>query len=125
MQKPQLWFLLGLAIAFLAVVLVLRARHPADTFTTLMTRGQGYLEKGDSTNAIAAYSKAVSLAPESIDAHLDLAIAYLLAGHNQEVVAKCQQALNLDHNSAAAYYLMGCAYLHLNQPEQAIQAFQD
>jgi len=38
------------------------------------------------------------------------------------VIEQCRQALNLDHNSAAAYYLMGCAHLRLNQPEQAVQA---
>src|SRR4030095_1081409 len=37
---------------------------------------------------------------------------------------QCQEALNLDHESGATYYLMGVAHLHLNQAEQAVQAFQ-
>jgi hypothetical protein len=40
------------------------------------------------------------------------------------VVEQCQQALALDPNSGAADYLLGCAYLRLNQPEPAVKAFQ-
>jgi len=95
-----------------------------DQFTQLMSRGNAFLEKGDSTNAITAYLKAAALAPESLDARLNLANAYLLAGDSRNAIAQCQQVLNLDHNSAAAYYLMGCAYLRANQAEPAVKAFQ-
>src|SRR3974390_957417 len=125
MQKPLGWVLLALALAGALIFFVWRGQPSGDNFTTLMTRGQGYLEKGDATNALAAYSKAVGLVPESIDAHLDLANAQLLAGNNQAVITECQQALKLDHSSAAAYSLMGVAYLHLNQVEQAVQSFQE
>jgi Tfp pilus assembly protein PilF len=89
-----------------------------------MTRGNGYLEKGDTTNAIAAYLKVVELAPDNLDARLNLANSYLLARDSSNVVEQCRQSLNLDPNSAAAYYLMGCAYLWSNQAEPAVQAFQ-
>jgi tetratricopeptide (TPR) repeat protein len=125
MQKPLVWVFLTLALAGAVIFLVLRTRTPGDNFTTLMTRGQGYLEKGDATNALAVYTKAVGLFPENVDAHLNLANAYLLAGNNPAVITECQQALNLDHNSAAAYYVMGCAYLNSNNAEQAVQAFQE
>jgi len=125
MQKPLLWVFVGVVLASAAVYFAFRSAPKGDPFLTLMTRGQGYLEKGDATNATAVYSKAVSLEPESVDAHLNLAIAHLVAGDNQAVIGQCQQALNLDHNSAAAYYLMGCAHLNSNQAEQAVQAFQE
>jgi len=89
-----------------------------------MTAGQGYLEKGDATNAVAAYAATVKLAPESIDARLNLANAYLLANNNEGAVEQCQRAIDLDPSEAAAYYLMGCAQLRLNQPDKAVQAFQ-
>src|SRR5258708_29935441 len=92
------------------------SKKSADQFTQLMTRGNGFFEKGDTTNAITTYLKAIILAPESLDARLNLANAYLLAGDAPKVIDQCQQALNLDHNSAAAYYLRGCAYLRSNQP---------
>src|ERR1700690_1977934 len=123
MSKRLIWIVLGLGLVALAVLL-LRPTRSETGYTRLMTRGNGYLEKGDATNAIAAYLQVIKLAPENLDARLNLANAYLLADAGSNVVEQCQQALNLDHNSAAAYYLMGCAYLRLNQPEPAVQALQ-
>lgn len=96
-----------------------------DRFTRVMTLGQGHLQRGDGTNAIQAYAEAVALAPESLDAWLNLANAYLLAGNPEEVIKNAREALSLDPLSPAAHYLMGCAYLRLNQPEPALQAFQE
>ena len=95
-----------------------------DAFTQLMTRGNGFFEKGDVTNAINTYLEATTRAPESLDARLNLANAYLLAGDSTNAIEQAQQALNLDHNSAAGYYLMGCAHLRANQAEPAVKAFQ-
>jgi tetratricopeptide (TPR) repeat protein len=89
-----------------------------------MSRGNGYLEKQEATNAIAVYERAMRIAPEDLNLHLNLANAYLLAESNSAAIDSCQLALKLDHNSAAAYYLMGLAYMHLEQPEPAVQAFE-
>ena len=123
MSKRLIGIVLGLGLAVGAVILLWPARGE-DRFTRWMTRGNGYLEKGDATNAVSAYSQAVKLVPENLDARLNLANGYLLAGACQNVIEQCQEALNLDHNSAAAYYLMGCAYLRSNQAGSAVQAFQ-
>src|SRR5712691_6837222 len=100
------------------------SKKSADQFTQLMTRGNGFFEKGDTTNAITTYLKAITLAPESLDARLNLANAYLLAADPTNAIEQCRQALSLDHNSAAAYYIMGCAYLRSNQAEPALQALE-
>jgi hypothetical protein len=123
MSKRLIWIVPGLGLVALAILL-LRPPWGGTGFTRLMTRGNGYLEKGDATNAIAAYLQVIRLAPENLDARLNLANGCLLAGDCTNVIEQCRQALNLDHNNAAAYYLMGCAYLRLNQAEQAVQAFQ-
>src|SRR5258708_3450814 len=119
MQKRLGWILLG-CVALAALLFFLFRPREQDSFDHWMTLGAGYLEKGEATNAINAYSQAVKLAPENIAVHLNLANAQLLADGNQEVVSQCQQALNLDHNNAAAYYLMGCAYLRQNQATNAV-----
>jgi tetratricopeptide (TPR) repeat protein len=123
MTKRLIWTLLALVLAGLAIYWW-RPGAGRGGSMRLMTRGNGYLDKGDATNAIAAYLQVVQLAPANLDARLNLANAYLLAGDTSNVVEQCQQALNLDHNSAAAYYLMGCAYLRANQAERAVQALQ-
>jgi tetratricopeptide (TPR) repeat protein len=123
MSKRLIWIAVGLALAGLAILL-LRPAGNETGFTRLMTRGNGYLEKGAATNAIAAYLQVVKLAPDNLDARLNLANACLLADDSSNAVEQCRQAINLDRNSAAAYYLMGCAYLRLNQAEPAVQAFQ-
>src|ERR1051326_5313496 len=122
MPKPLVWICLCLLLA--GIVIFVNFHRASDPFDRLMARGASYLEKGDAANAVAPYTPAVALAPESLNARLDLANAYLLAEDNEKVIEQCQQALKLDHDSAAAYYLLGLAYLHKNQPEPAVQAFQ-
>ena len=89
-----------------------------------MASGRGSFEKGDYTNAVRYYEQAVKVAPESLDAHLNLANALLLTGRSESAVEECQRAIDLDPNDPAAYYVMGCAYLRQNQAEKAVQAFQ-
>jgi len=79
MSKRLIWIILGLGLVVLAILL-LRPTGRSGGFTRLMTRGNGYLEKGDATNAIAAYLQVIKLAPENLDARLNLANACLLAG---------------------------------------------
>ena len=124
MKKRLVWVLV-VALAVLALCAVLLSRRgPTEAFERLMASGRGYLEKGEATNAIRFYEQAVKAAPESIDARLNLANAYLLADDNEGVLAQCQRAIELDQNEPAAYYLAGCAYLRQNQAEKAVQAFQ-
>src|SRR6266571_5097649 len=70
MQKPLVWICLGLLVA--GTILLVRFRRSSDPFERLMARGAGYLEKGDATNAVATYSQAVKLVPESLNARLNL-----------------------------------------------------
>src|SRR5260221_5779510 len=129
MRKLLPWMVVGIGVVLLAAIIYKPPQQQpqqqqGDEFTRLMTRGNGYLEKGDATNAAAIYAQAVKMAPDSLDARLNLANAYLLDGDGTNVIEQCNQAIALDHNSAAAYYLMGCAYLRLDEAEQAVQAFQ-
>ena len=124
MPKQIVIAALSILLVSAAIVLVSCSSHVQNSFTRLMVRGNGYLEKGDATNAINIYLEAVKLVPENIDVRLNLANAYLLANDSSKVIEQCQQAIAIDHNSAAAYYLMGCACLRLNQAEKAVQSFQ-
>jgi len=126
MSKRLIW----VSGAFLTVAIVAGVfwlRRPAAAsaeFTRLMNRGNGLLERGDAVAAIGVYSRALRLSPASTDVRLNLAKADLLAGRPDDAMPMCRQTLELDSNSAAAYYLLGCALLRANQPEPAAEAFQ-
>jgi len=126
MSRPPIW----VSGAFLALVVVAGAvwlRWPSSTsagFTQLMNRGNGLLEKGDAAAAIEVYTRGLNASPESTDVRLNLANAYLLAGRPGDAAGMCRQTLELEPNSAAAYYLLGCALRRMNQAEPAAEAFQ-
>lgn len=99
--------------------------NPSDQFLSLMNAGKNYLDQGDATNALAIYQKALAIAPNDIDAHLNLANAHLLAGAALEAVRAAEEVLKLDPNSAAAYFIKGSACLRLANPEEAVKAFEN
>jgi tetratricopeptide (TPR) repeat protein len=125
MSKRPLW--ICATIAAIALVVGVWRYHrstAAPTFTQVMTRANGLLEKGDAPAAIALYAEALQLSPTSTDVRLNLVNAYLAAGQPDNAVPVCREVIELDHNGAAAYYLLGCALLRQNQPEAAAAAFQ-
>lgn len=128
MFKRLVWIgCLLLAFAGAASAWWLR-RAPADStsaaFAQRMTRGNALLEQGDTAAAIATYTEAQLLSPQSTDVRLNLANACLLADRPADAATAARQALELDPNSAAAYYLLGCALLRQNQAEPAAAALQ-
>ncbi|HTL66811.1 MAG TPA: FG-GAP-like repeat-containing protein [Lacunisphaera sp.] len=123
MSKRVIW-IVGVVLAVAATGLWLRSRATADRFVPLVSRGNGFLEKGDAAAALAAYTEALRLSPASTDVRLNLANAYLLAGQPADAARMCRETLDLDHNSAAAYYLLGCALLRQNEPGPAAEALQ-
>src|SRR5207247_2936312 len=98
MHKRLLWIAAVICVIVLAALFLRRApRQQEDRLLRLMTRANAYLEKGDASNAVVHCLQVVELAPENLDAHLNLANAYLLARKNPQAIEQCQQALSLDH----------------------------
>jgi len=58
--------------------------------------GVAYRFLGRYEEAIAAFEKAIQLAPDSAWRHLAIAAAYSLAGRDEEARAAVQEALRLD-----------------------------
>ncbi|NLH75280.1 MAG: tetratricopeptide repeat protein [Verrucomicrobia bacterium] len=90
-----------------------------------MNAGRNYLDQGDATNALAVYRKAQAIVPNSVDVHLNLANANLLAGAEEEAVREAEEALRLDPTCAAAHFIKGSAWLRLSKPEEAVKAFEN
>ncbi|MEW6159873.1 MAG: FG-GAP-like repeat-containing protein [Verrucomicrobiota bacterium] len=126
-RLPFYFFLALIAVALvLLVAFWMRSRSSGgDEFIRVMNVGKNYLDKGEAAKAIEAFSRAVNLAPTHPDARLNLANSFLLAGQPENALKEAQEVLNLDHNSAAAHYVKGCAHNRLAQWEQAVQALQE
>src|SRR6476646_1692634 len=114
---PRFGFLL-LALIFAAVAYFRRCkRADSDDFSRLSNLGRTYYEKGEPEKAVTAFEKAAQLNPSHPDARLNLANAYLLANQPAKAAEQAQSLIDSDHNSAAGYYVLGCAFLRLNKAE--------
>lgn len=95
-----------------------------DQFTRLMNVGKNYYDQGNGLKAVEAFEKAVALHPAQLDARLNLANAYLLAGRAEDAIKQAREVLTMDVNSAAAHYIAGCAHLRLARFEEAAKELQ-
>ncbi|HJN81968.1 MAG TPA: tetratricopeptide repeat protein, partial [Verrucomicrobiota bacterium] len=93
-------------------------------FDQSINAGKTYYEAGEAQKAIGAFTRALKSKPTEIDLLLNLANAHRLANHPAEVIKYAQEALAVDINLAAAHFLIGCAYLRLDQPTEGTKALQ-
>jgi tetratricopeptide (TPR) repeat protein len=59
-------------------------------------------------------------APLTASARLQAALEHYQAGRLRETELLCRQILTVDPDQAAVHYLLGLAYMHMDQPVQAI-----
>jgi len=127
-RRVALYFVLILAVIltplFFAFWVGNKSGLSGDEFAGVMSAGKNYYDKSEAGKAVEAFRKAVELQPTHPDALLNLANACLLAGRSDDALKHAREVLNLDHNSAAAYYVAGCANLRLRKFEDAIKALQ-
>src|SRR6266542_2361932 len=127
-RRTALYFVVVLAIILAPLFFAFWRWHQGasdgDEFARLMNTGKSHYEKGDATNAIEAFQRAVSLQPTHPDALLNLANACLLAGQSEDAIQYAERVLSMDPGSAAAHYIAGCADLRLRKFEEAIQSLQ-
>src|SRR6185503_7233700 len=83
----------------------------ADQFTRLTNLGKSQMDSGDPAKAVELFRQALSLNPTLAEAQLNLANALLLANQPEAVIQQANQVLQANRESAAAYYLVGCAYM--------------
>ena len=78
-----------------------------------------YAKNRDMKAYIEHQQKAVALDPDWTGARLNLGIAYLLIGENEQAVPEFEEVLKRDSYSLAAYDALSCAYLGLNRPAES------
>jgi tetratricopeptide (TPR) repeat protein len=89
-----------------------------------MNIGKAQLENRSSTDAIAAFEKAVEIRPESPPALRNLARAFLLARDSDGVRRALDRAARAEADSAATAYLLGIHHARQTQFAEAMAPFE-
>ncbi len=80
-------------------------------------------QKGQPRRGIELLEKAVSLSPDSVDSHIQLAKLLRLDNRDPEAIVALHRALELDARSAGAYNDLGLIYLSRVDLAKAIECF--
>ncbi|MBN2361275.1 MAG: response regulator [Deltaproteobacteria bacterium] len=96
---------------------------PAETFESLVKRGQSLAERGQLKAAAASYRKALAINSKSPEAHTALANAYYEMDQLVAAERSLKQALKLNEKYAPAYVLLGTVYQSLDRVPEAIKAY--
>lgn len=99
--------------------------NASDEFIALMNAARNAFVQSDLTNALAIYKKAEAIAPNDLDLRLNLASCNLASSRTDEALREADEALKIDNNSAAAWFIKGSAYLRLANHEEAVKALEN
>ena len=108
-----------LSICLLFLLAVACDKNTAKKWTEQYDLGIKYLEEQNYEEAIVAFTAAIEIEPNQIDAYLNRAEAYLLSGESEETMAFAladyQKALDMDDSLVEAY--LGAADIFIQQEE--------
>lgn len=99
----------------------LKKRYP-DKAVKEYARGNEKLARGDLKGAIAAFEKAVALAPEMYPALGNLGNAYLQSGRLPDAESAFEKALKANPDSADSYVNLGHVYFEMHKYNEAAKA---
>ena len=82
--------------------------------------GNDFYSRKDYNSAISAYTEAIELNPQNIDAYIYRGGAFGYLKNYQSAVADYSQAIQLDNRNFNAHYGLGAAYLYQGKYNSAI-----
>ena len=88
-----------------------------------VTRGNAYLDIGDSDNAIADYTQAIRIDPKYATAVNNRAYAYLAKGELPQALANSRMAVQLEPKDASFFDTRGTIYQKVGALDRAIADF--
>lgn len=88
-----------------------------------------YQGKGEYNDAIENFKKAIELAPKDYVIHIDLGVAYYLAGDLKSATQETENSIKINPNDdvykAQAHYNLACMYSLQNEKEPAIKNLKE
>ena len=87
-------------------------------------KGEEHGIKGELSEAISYYKKALQIEPDYASAYYNLGIAYGSLGLYKDAVEVCKQTIRIDPDFTMAYYILGNAYDSLGLYKEAIEAYK-
>jgi tetratricopeptide (TPR) repeat protein len=93
--------------------------------STLLNMAIAYFEAGQPADAELVAHEALRLAPDLAPAYTVLGAAALEARQPELALSELQRAVDLDAGNGQAHFYLGLAYKSLNQPTEAIAAFEE
>lgn len=99
------------------------APTPADEAETFKAVGNRFFKDKEYHRAIAEYTKAVNLVPDSPVFLSNRAAAYILAGKHEDALEDCKRSIELDPGNPKTLLRLARIYTNLGQPEDAIATF--
>jgi len=95
-----------------------------EIFLQAMQSGRNYYDTAETEKAVGAFSQAVGIMPASLEARLNLANASLLHGDTTNAIRQADEAIKLNHDNAAAHFVLGCAYLRESKFSEGLKSLQ-
>ena len=118
-----------LGVILLTALLAACSKSAEERWQEQYDLGQQYLLEENYEEAIVAFTAAIEIEPNQIDAYLNRAEAYLLSGESEESIALAladyQQALNLDDTLAKAYLGIADAYSWQGEYDAALEILNE
>jgi len=97
---------------------------PTRSAYSYRTEAQGLYLQGDLEGAIAAYERAIRVAPDDVTLYVPLTRLLVLEGRWKEAIEQAREAVTLAPDSASAWAVLGIAYDWNGQVPEAIDACQ-
>ncbi len=92
--------------------------------TSLVSYGNYFLQHGNLSGAMGAFSRAAHMNPSGASAYLGLAAVAMRTGHYQIALANLHQAVIYEPNHAEIWHVIGDVEARLNRQNSAIAAYQ-
>jgi len=83
------------------------------------------LQKGNISNAIDYYIKALSVMPINDDALINLATCYNKVGRYNDAILLCQEAIKIEPNRANGYRTIGDSFYYQSDIENVIKWYKE